>query len=147
MSPRARRTDIAAALRLVATAGRAGKADFVDGGTGRDESAVWQAAKVARGEQPLPVGERWYHYGAHDPAAVVRSTAGCSFPSRRCYALVDRAVLSRLQTTDRKARGLKILVARNTSTAAGGGARPRAPDARLRDPAAPGAPRARCSRC
>jgi ABC-type tungstate transport system permease subunit len=112
--------DIAAALRLVATAGRAGKADFVDGGTGRDESAVWQAAKVARGEQPLPVGERWYHYGASDPAAVVRSAAACAFPSRRCYALVDRAVLSRLQTAGRGARGLKILVARNTSDAAGG---------------------------
>ena len=114
--------DIAAALRLVATAGRAGKADFVDGGTGRDESAVWQAAKVARGEQPLPVGERWYHYGAHDPAAVVRSTAACALPSRRCYALVDRAVLSKLQATGRGARALRILVARNTSDAAGGSA-------------------------
>jgi tungstate transport system substrate-binding protein len=113
--------DIAAALRLVATAGRAGKADFVDGGTGRDESAVWQAAKVARGEQPLPVGERWYHYGAHDPAAVVRSTAACTLPSRRCYALVDRAVLTKLQATVPRARDLKILVARNTSAAAGAG--------------------------
>jgi hypothetical protein len=112
--------DIAAALRLVATAGRAGKADFVDGGTGHDESAVWQAAKVARGEQPLPVGERWYHYGASDPAAVVRSAAACAFPSKRCYALIDRAVLHRLQITGRGARGLKILVARNTSAAAGG---------------------------
>jgi tungstate transport system substrate-binding protein len=114
--------DIAAALRLVATAGRAGKADFVDGGTGHDESAVWSAAKVARGEQPLPVGERWYHYGATDPAAVVRTTAACRFSSKRCYALVDRAVLRKLQSTGRGVPGLRILVARNGADAAGGSA-------------------------
>jgi tungstate transport system substrate-binding protein len=114
--------DIAAALRLIATAGRAGRADFVDGGTGHDESAVWQASKVARGEQPLPVGERWYHYGASDPAAVIRSTAACAFASRRCYALVDRAVLATLQSTDRSARGLKILVAHTAANAPAGSA-------------------------
>ena len=127
--------DIAAALRLVATAGRAGRADFVDGGTGRDESAVWQAAKVARGEQPLPVGERWYHYGAHDPAAVVRSTAACSFPSRRCYALVDRAVLS--HAPDHGSQGARAEDPRRPQHVHCGGRRrrPRAPDARLRDSA------------
>ena len=114
--------DIAEALRLVATAGRAGKADFVDGGTGRDESGLWSAAKVARGEQPLPVGERWFHYGASDPAAVVRSTAGCRFASRRCYALVDRAVLRKLQTTGRGVQGVRILVSRNVAETAGGSA-------------------------
>jgi ABC-type tungstate transport system permease subunit len=114
--------DIAAALRLIASAGRAGKADYIEGGTGHDESAVWQAAKVARGEQPLPVGERWYHYGASDPAAVVRSTAACTLASRRCYALVDRAVLQQLQRSagGRALRGLRTLVAHNTAAAAGG---------------------------
>ena len=114
--------DIAAALRRVATAGRAGRADFVDGGTGHDESAVWSAAKVARGEQPLPVGERWYHYGATDPAVVVRSAAACRFASKRCYALVDRAVLRRLQGTRRGLQGLRVLVANNAAEAAGGSA-------------------------
>ena len=114
--------DIAQALRLVATAGRAGKADFVDGGTGRDESGLWSAAKVARGEQPLPVGERWFHYGASDPAAVVRSTAGCRFASKRCYALVDRAVLRKLQATGHGAQGVRVLVARNVAETAGGSA-------------------------
>jgi tungstate transport system substrate-binding protein len=111
--------DVAAALRLVATAGRAGRADFVAGGIGHEELARWQDAKVMRGEQAVPVGERWYHYGATDPAAVVRSTAACAFASKRCYALVDRAVLRKLQGAKR-ARGLRILVAGNAADATGG---------------------------
>jgi tungstate transport system substrate-binding protein len=111
--------DVSAALRLVAAAGRAGRADFVAGGIGHDELARWQDAGVMRGEQPVPVGERWYHYGATNPAAVVRSSAACSFASRRCYALVDRAVLRRLQDAKR-ARGLRILVAANSADATGG---------------------------
>jgi tungstate transport system substrate-binding protein len=111
--------DVAAALRLVAAAGRAGRADFVAGGIGHEELARWQDAKVMRGEQPVPVGERWYHYGATDPAAVVRGSAACAFASKRCYALVDRGVLRRLQ--DRKsAPGLRILVAGNAVEATGG---------------------------
>jgi ABC-type tungstate transport system permease subunit len=114
--------DIAAALRLVATAGRAGRADFVAGGIGHDELALWQAAKVMHGEQAVPVGERWYHYGATDPAAVVRSASACAFASRRCYALVDRGVLRQVQggRNGLRARGLRVLVAHNGATAAGG---------------------------
>ena len=112
-------TDIAAALKLVAAAGRAGRADFVAGGIGHDESRLWDDAKVMRGEQPVPVGERWYHYGATDPAAVVRSAAVCGFASRKCYALVDRAVFETLQTAG-KAKGLSILVSANAATATGG---------------------------
>ena len=111
--------DIAAALRLVATAGRAGRADFVAGGIGHDELALWGLAKVMRGEQSVPVGERWYHQGAADPAAVVRSTAACKLASKRCYALVDLAVLRRMQA-GKGARGLRILVAGNSSDAQGG---------------------------
>ncbi len=111
--------DIAAALRLVATAGRAGRADFVAGGIGHDELQLWGDAKVMRGEQSVPVGERWYRRGPAGPAAVVRAASACSFSSKRCYALVDRAVLRRLQT-GKGARGLRILVARNSADAAGG---------------------------
>jgi hypothetical protein len=112
-------TDVAAALKLVATAGRAGRADFVAGGIGHDEPRLWEDAKVMRGEQSVPVGERWYRYGATDPAAVVRSAAACGFASKKCYALVDRAVFRTLQSAG-KAKGLSILVASNAATAAGG---------------------------
>ena len=111
-------TDVAAALRLVAAAGADGHGDFIAGGIGQDEPALWQAAKVTRGEQAVPVGERWYHYGASDPATVVRAASACAYASRACYALVDRAVLRRLQAT-RRARGLRIVVARNSGGAAG----------------------------
>jgi ABC-type tungstate transport system permease subunit len=111
--------DIAAALRLIATAGRAGRADFVAGGIGHDELELWGDAKVMRGEQSVPVGERWYRYGATDPAGVVRSTATCKFASKRCYALVDRAVLRQVQA-GKQARTLRILVAGNSADAAGG---------------------------
>jgi ABC-type tungstate transport system permease subunit len=107
--------DIAAALRLVAAAGRAGHADFIAGGIGHDELALWGDAKVMSGEQAVPIGERWYHYGATDPAAIVRSTATCTFASKRCYALVDRAVLRRLATA-RPTGALRVLVARNAPT-------------------------------
>ena len=70
--------DIAAALRLIAAAGGDGHSDFIAGGIGQGEAALWQASKVTHGEQPVPVGERWYHYGASDPAAVVRSAAACA---------------------------------------------------------------------
>lgn len=111
--------DIAAALRLIAAAGRSGKADFVAGGIGRNESPLWSEARVMHGEQPVPVGERWYHHGATDPAAVVRNAAACGFASRRCYALVDRAVLRRLQATG-AAHGLLVVVASNSTDAPGG---------------------------
>ncbi len=111
--------DIVAALRLIATAGRAGRADFVAGGIGRAELALWGDAKVMRGEQAVPVGERWYHYGATDPAAVVRSAAVCKLASKACYALVDRALLRRAGTA-RGASGLRVLVARNAASATGG---------------------------
>jgi tungstate transport system substrate-binding protein len=111
-------TDVAAALRLVAAAGAAGRSDFIAGGIGQDEPGLWQAAKVTRGEQAVPVGERWYHYGATDPAAVVRRAAACAYTSRACYALVDRAVFRRLQGRG-GARGLRIVVARNTGGSAG----------------------------
>ena len=101
--------DMVAALRLIAASGRAGRSDFVAGGIGRGELAQWQAAGVMKGEQAIPVGERWYHYGATDAADVVRSTATCAYSSKACYALVDRGVLSRLQA-DRNARGLRIVV-------------------------------------
>lgn len=110
--------DVAAALALIAGAGGAGRSDFIAGGIGQGEAPLWQAAKVTRGEQAVPVGERWYHYGATDPAAVVRSAAACPYPSSACYALVDRAVLRKLQSAGR-ARGLRIVVARNTGGAAG----------------------------
>lgn len=113
--------DIAAALRLIAASGRDGHSDFVAGGIGQDEAALWQASKVAHGEQPVPVGERWYHYGATDPAAVVRAAAACAYASKACYALVDRGVLSQLQATS-VGRGLRIVVARNVTGAAGGNA-------------------------
>ena len=111
-------TDVAAALRLVAANGTAGRSDFIAGGIGQGESPLWRAAKVTHGEQAVPVGERWYHYGASDPAAVVRSAAGCRYASHACYALVDRAVFRRLQATGH-ARGLRIVVARNSGGAAG----------------------------
>jgi tungstate transport system substrate-binding protein len=110
--------DIAAALKLVADAGGAGRSDFIAGGIGQGEAALWQASKVIRGEQPVPIGERWYHYGATDPAAVVRSAAACAFQSRACYALVDRGVLRQLQANGTVA-GLRIVVAKNTGGAAG----------------------------
>ena len=110
--------DVVAALRLIATAGRAGRAAFVAGGVGRDELALWRAAGVMRGEQAVPVGERWYRYGATDPAAVVRRTAACF---RTCYSLVDRGVLRRLQA-ERSARGLRIVVNRNHADSSGGSA-------------------------
>lgn len=114
--------DVALALRLIATAGRAGRADFVAGGIGHDELELWRAAKVTRGEQAVPVGERWYHHGATDPATVVRGTAACTLASRRCYALVDRAVLRHVQSgkNAKRARGLRVLVARNGPDAPGG---------------------------
>ena len=105
----------------IADAGRAGHSDFIAGGIGQGEATLWQASKVTRGEQPVPVGERWYHYGASDPAAVVRSAAACAYPSKACYALVDRGVLRQLQAAG-KARGLRIVVARNTGGAAGSNA-------------------------
>ena len=111
--------DVAGALRLLATAGRAGRADFIAGGVGRAELALWSDAKVMRGEQSVPAGERWYHYGATDPAAVVRSAGRCALPSHACYALVDRALLRSL----RRARGvpaLRVLVAANAASASGG---------------------------
>jgi len=111
-------TDVAAALRLVAANGTAGRSDFIAGGIGQGESPLWRAAKITHGEQAVPVGERWYHYGASDPAAVVRSAAGCRYASHACYALVDRAVFRRLQATG-DARGLRIVVARNAGGAAG----------------------------
>src|SRR4029077_20464861 len=95
-----------------------GHSDFIAGGIGQDEPALWQAAKVTRGEQAVPGGERWDYYGASDPAAVVRAASACTYASRACYALVDRAVLRRLQATHR-ARGLRIVVARNAAGAAG----------------------------
>ena len=110
--------DIAAALRLVADAGRTNHSDFVAGGIGQGEATLWQASRVTRGEQPVPVGERWYHYGASDPAAVVRSAASCAYTSKACYALVDRGVLRHLQAAG-KGRGLRIVVASNTGGAAG----------------------------
>ena len=113
--------DVALALRMIATAGRAGRADFVAGGIGHDELELWRAAKVTRGEQAVPVGERWYHYGATDPAAVVRSAAACSYASRRCYALVDRAVLRQLQSgTSAGARPARARGAQRRGRAAGG---------------------------
>ncbi len=133
--------DIAAALRLVATAGRAGRADFVAGGIGHDELALWGLAKVMRGEQSVPVGERWYHHGATGPAAVIRTTATCKLPSRRCYALVDRAVLRRLQAGT-VARGLRILVGENSSDAPGGNAALAHPVRAYVTPRAGAAPRA-----
>jgi ABC-type tungstate transport system permease subunit len=114
-------TDVAAALRLVAAGGAAGRSDFIAGGVGQGESPLWRAAKVTHGEQAVPVGERWYHYGATDPAAIVRSAAACRYASHACYALVDRAVFRRLQSTG-DARGLRIVVARNAGGAAGSNA-------------------------
>jgi tungstate transport system substrate-binding protein len=114
-------TDVAAALQTIAAGGGAGRSDFIAGGIGQGESPLWRAAKVTHGEQAVPVGERWYHYGATDPAAIVRSTAGCAYASHACYALVDRAVFRRQQATG-DARGLRIVVARNTGGAAGGNA-------------------------
>jgi ABC-type tungstate transport system permease subunit len=111
--------DVVAALRLIAVAGRAGRSDFVAGGIGRGEPALWRAAGVMKGEQAVPMGERWYHYGATDPSDVVRSTAGCAYTSKACYALVDRGVLRRLQA-DGRARGLRIVVAHNDADAGGG---------------------------
>jgi tungstate transport system substrate-binding protein len=111
-------TDVAAALRLVAAAGAAGRSDFIAGGIGQGEPALWQAAKVTRGEQAVPVGQRWYHYGVTDPAAVVRRASACAYSSRACYALVDRAVLRHLQAGG-DARGLRIVVARNAGGTAG----------------------------
>lgn len=113
--------DVAAALRLIAASGRAGHSDFIAGGIGQAEAALWQASKVAHGEQPVPVGERWYHYGASDPAAVVRSATACAYSSKACYALVDRGVLRRLQAAG-TARGLRVVLARNAGGAAGGNA-------------------------
>jgi ABC-type tungstate transport system permease subunit len=110
--------DVAAALRLVAETGGAARSDFVAGGIGPTEADLWRASKVTRGEQPVPVGERWYHYGAVDPAAVVRSAASCSYASGACYALVDRGVLQHLQAAG-IGRGLRIVVARNAAGAAG----------------------------
>jgi hypothetical protein len=106
---------------VVAAGGTAGRSDFIAGGIGQGESPLWRAATVTHGEQALPVGERWYHYGATDPAAIVRSAAACAYSSHACYALVDRAVFLRLQATG-GARGLRIVVARNTGGAAGGNA-------------------------
>jgi ABC-type tungstate transport system permease subunit len=133
--------DIVAALRLLATAGRAGRADFVAGGIGHDELALWGDAKVMSGEQSVPVGERWYHYGATDPAAIVRSTAACALPSKRCYALVDRAVLRRLATA-KGVGAMRILVARNAATANGGAAALAHPVRAFVTPKAGSAPRA-----
>jgi ABC-type tungstate transport system permease subunit len=114
-------TDVAGALRLIAANGAAGRSDFIAGGIGQGEPPLWRAATVTHGEQAVPVGERWYHYGATDPAAIVRSAAACAYSSGACYALVDRAVLRRLQATG-GARGLRIVVARNAGGAAGGNA-------------------------
>ena len=125
-------TDVAAALRLVAANGTAGRSDFIAGGIGQGESPLWRAAKVTHGEQAVPVGERWYHYGASDPAAVVRSAAGCRYASHACYALVDRAVFRRLQATGH-ARGLRIVVARNAGGAAGSKRGARTPGACVRN--------------
>ena len=112
--------DVAAALRLVAASGRAGQSDFVAGGIGRDESApVADAPAVMKGEQAVPVGERWYHAGATDAAAVVRAAAACPYASKACYALVDRGVLGKLQAAG-QARALRILVAHNDAGADGG---------------------------
>lgn len=133
--------DIAAALRLIATAGRAGNADFIAGGIGHDELALWGLAKVMRGEQSVPVGERWYHYGATDPASVLRSTATCRLESKRCYGLVDRAVLRKLQTGT-GARELRILVAGNSADAPGGAAALAHPVRAYVTPKAGAAPRA-----
>ena len=113
--------DIAAALRLIAAAGGDGHSDFIAGGIGQGEAALWQASKVTQGEQPVPVGERWYHYGATDAAAVVRRAAACAYPSKACYALVDRGVLRQLQSAG-VARSLRIVVAHNAGGAAGGNA-------------------------
>jgi tungstate transport system substrate-binding protein len=113
--------DIASALRLIAASGRDGHSDFIAGGIGQGEAALWQASKVTHGEQPVPVGEPWYHYGASDPAAVVRSAAACAYASKACYALVDRGVLRELQASG-AARALRIVVERNTGGAAGGNA-------------------------
>ena len=125
---------------LIAAAGRAGQADFVAGGIGATTSSRCGAtAKVMRGEQSVPVGERWYHYGATDPAAVVRSTAACALASKRCYALVDRAVLRQLQAAQGRARA-----AHRSSPAT-----PRTPPAaprRSRTPCAPTRPRRRAPR-
>ena len=104
--------DIAAALRLIAVSGAAGRSDFVAGGIGRGELALWRAAGVMKGEQAVPVGERWYHLGGTDPADVVRATAGCAYASKACYALVDRGVLKKLQAAG-AARGLRVVVAHN----------------------------------
>ncbi len=104
--------DIAAALRLVAASGAAGRSDFVAGGIGRSELALWQSAGVVKGEQAVPVGERWYHHGASDPADVIRTTSACGYASKACYALVDRGVLKQLQAAG-GGRGLRVVVARN----------------------------------
>jgi tungstate transport system substrate-binding protein len=104
--------DIAAALRLIAASGGAGRSDFVAGGIGRGELALWRAAGVMKGEQAVPVGERWYHHGATDPADVVRAAAACAYPSRACYAMVDRGVLRTLQAAG-AARGVRVVVAHN----------------------------------
>ncbi len=79
---RQRHPGIAAALRLVAASGAAGRSDFVAGGIGRSELALWQSAGVVKGEQAVPVGERGTTTGRAIPQTSFARRARAAMPRR-----------------------------------------------------------------
>ena len=142
-SPRSAPTDIAAALRLVAAAGTRRPQRLRRRRHRPAASRLCGAPpRSCTASRPLPVGERWYHYGATDPAAIVRSAAACGYASQACYALVDRAVFRRCRRRARRAACASSWPAMRVD-AAGGNAALAHPCARTQR-RRPGAPRARC---
>ena len=118
-----------AAYERIATAGAAGKADFVsrgDGsGTNIKELQIWALTNVplnSLGEPGTPnttTDAPWYHKAGLGQAQTVQIADQCPFSSHKCYAIVDRGTFNYLQT-QHTISTLKIVSQGNPAPAPGG---------------------------
>jgi len=98
--------DVVAAFTEIATAGKAGRADFVSrgdqSGTNTKELAIWALTGIPRntlGEPGTPgttTVDSWYHTTGDGQGLNLQVTDQCPFSSGACYTLADRGTFNEL---------------------------------------------------
>ena len=123
--------DVTAAFREIATAGGAGKADFVSrgdaSGTNVKELAIWKQTGIplnASGEPGTPgtaATASWYHTTGSGQSANLQVAEQCPFISAACYTISDRGTFNAVAERG-VVSNLKVLSSGNTASGAIGGA-------------------------
>jgi tungstate transport system substrate-binding protein len=136
------KNNIAAAFQDIATAGAAGKANFVtrndNSGTNVEEHQIWADTSVpgcdvtptnGGGKTPSTTSGTcpdtatpppWYQIGGTNQAANVQATNACAFtPANSCYTITDRGTFDNLNN-EGAIPNLKQLNGPNSASAPGG---------------------------